>query len=249
MTKFVDWKLIHAWSETKLGPEYDIPSSEEWTGTVAHSDKIKDVFRKHFGNTRSDGTNRDFFTISDFYFRAEADSLPEFYDTSQAVEDLQKIRQHLWSLGSLMANLPFAVDEDWRAQTFVRAQSLQDKDAPVGTMKSFDLDVCPEFGAYSLMNGLIMMLPFLYPALDRTIENAARGTPKGKRALDAWKVFDAAVETCELFFEEVYIPKRLGPSGPFYRFIQDLFDAEEIEEDPVNIARNWAKHVGRSKQK
>ncbi len=74
---------------------------------------------------------------------------------------------------------------------------------------------------------------------------AAHGVPFGMKAIEAWRLVAACVGLCERHPGTIRVPKAMNESGPFYRFLSDMFDLFEIEELPTSAFRSWRKYVGR----
>ena len=209
--------------------------------------KKKDFYKvisKHFGSFRTDDDEDDLQEIVEIYQRAQSEALLQIYDVAPSRKKLEKIRAGLVGIEKTHEELPLQLKQILFLLS-TRRGLVHQFARKSGEDPSVNFEDRPFPFPCSPIEGLMIMIPLFIPILDEAIDIAKRAVPVGTRAVKAWRVYDAAEKTVHWFCpDDIGVPKRLGSSGAFYRFVVDLFEMEGISEDPVNIARSWANHVG-----
>jgi len=75
------------------------------------------------------------------------------------------------------------------------------------------------------------------------------GIPTRNRNIGAWRIVEAATEICLPSSPDlINIPKRMGPYGPLYRLLVDLFEYYGMNANVEGAFNSWVKGIHRKRE-
>lgn len=208
-------------------------------------EELRKIVRKHFSPFDGGKYILNYDTITDRIFYYQALSLTEYFDVEKAVDDLKTFKTGLLRLKGIYDELPEGVHQIMSEKAFYSVFTRGEVIKPGEPSAEERFAQSPLYASFLLVSATLSMLPYYLPLIDKTIQASRAGRKPGRKPMEAWRTVNAAATVCDVLQGTIRVPKRMGPSGPFYRLLIDLFDYFEIPEDPVNVARSWAKDVGR----
>jgi hypothetical protein len=221
----------------------DLPDEEEWEAFRAYMLRLKAVVEKHFGIQNEESSWR----LADFIWKRHSSSLQEFWNKNDITEDLAKLKRCVIDINRILERLPDGVSDNIRHSAIQSAKETIYRELAANSSLSAQdvLEDQPSWKAYRFLFDLSDHVSEITPLIDATTEYAATGSPVGNKALEAWRTVDVCAELCSLSPGIIKVPKSMNNSGPFYRFLSDVFEVQGHTEDPVSAFRGWRRHVGR----
>ncbi|WP_372573887.1 hypothetical protein [Ruegeria jejuensis] len=208
--------------------------------------ELRDLLRRHFEKfDRFDGESYNW--LAHYLVFDQAHELDEFWSAKNVLDDLAKLRSRLREADDIIDRLPVPVGDAFRIGALNRSGLL----AGDGTVDDSDgrsqerLEQTPYWQAYMAQDKFFKKVHLFLDLIEDAEEKAKEGEPVGKKAIEAWRLVEACVGLCERHPGTIDVPKAMNESGPFYRFLSDIFELFEIEELPTSSYRSWKRYVGR----
>lgn len=246
-----DWILAKGDDLSSTREPFEKQDAEEADFEAARAlySDIEQVLAKHLKQSEQ----MDLWRLADFILRRRASlgALQDFWSKKEVTDDLLRFRRNLVENHRIFEDLPWPVR---KALALNGIKDLLGKPVPStswneGFPKKFlveaHLNESIEYRAYQAFLAFDRQFRHLLPGVDAAIETAKMGVPVGKKSIEAWRTVQACVDLLtDVMPGIIDIPaKRMGPSGPFYRFISDIFLVLEHEEDPESAVSGWRRHV------
>lgn len=186
--------------------------------------------------------------LADFLWKRQSSigTLHDFWSKADVSNDLADLKRHLTRVRGILEELPPPVIQAFFGEATKEILGRRTTDLGWGPHISATtyLSFLPGYRAYQDLFRLKETIPQFYPLIDAAEEFAKTGVPVGKKNIDAWRTVQACVDLCtEVVPGIIRVPKRMGSSGPFYRFLCDVFLAFGHEEDPEASFRGWRRYV------
>lgn len=232
-----DW-IVYVDSEN---PSYPFPPSDD-AGFFDCYDQLVVVMHRHFGR------DCDEHRLADFLLKRSLTALPDVWPRSEVRADLKKIRKNLSEAASLIEGLPEGIVNRMGEKAIQSLGVKIEAEASWGARVDFDrtLEKLPERRALQTISDLASQIAHITALVSFAIEEAGKGEPIGNKQIEAWRIVDTCAEICNLRPESISVPRSMNNAGPFYRLLVDVFEAFELDADPVSAFRGWRRYVDRS---
>ncbi len=227
--------------------ELDLLDQEEFEAGASkfHSELIR-LLRKHFEKYEC-FDDESFGWVAHFLVFDQAHELDEFWSAKRVLEDLTKLRTRLNEADEILDRLPTPVSDAFRIGAIQRSRLLNENESTEGDHDTLTdkLKESPHWKAMLAKAEFFRRLRHFVDLIEDAEKAATQGVPVGKKAIEAWRLVAACVGLCERHPGTIKVPKAMNESGPFYRFLSDMFELFDIEELPTSAFRSWRRYVGR----
>lgn len=203
---------------------------------------MEEILENHFSRYG----DFDYEAMASYIISDQAHAIQDIWPKRETIDALEKIKNNIREIDRLYCDFPYPIDDAMRHDAIDRA-GIFNGDGK-STLKPGEaqerLDSSPSWVAYMAFSDFMETHEEYLPCIDAAIKAVQKGSPEGKKALEAWRFVDALVQLCERHPHTIRVPKSMNSAGDFYRFLDDMFMYFEIETSPDTAFKAWRKHVG-----
>ena len=211
---------------------------DEYYETV---DKINSVLRKHMAPLNWNQPKDDAHQFQSSYLSF----LEDFWSKEEAVVALEDLLRALQKICISYEAVPKMVRNDLAARAYGLDQAAKDEFLRKTKADIVYQSSLPNSDVRDGLEGLKILVK-TKEALCSAIHVVRKELPEGMQTRNrpgkAWAVIHAAVEV-SANGRNINVPKAIHKSGPFYRFLVDLFELFDIGEMVEGAFRGWRKHM------
>jgi hypothetical protein len=237
----LDWEL-------KL-TESEFPTEADG---VAYYEGIERVLLKHF----CDLENLPIEDMTLRYMTTLSEAFPMVWSVRKTKSQLRKMKRHFNEIKRIHSELPFALGEFFDENAANLMGVNRDDDFHQLSLRGGErvdesnYPTLSEAFTEGLYDSEFLELQVTFDQIiERAMILAEHGVPRGKKGLSAWEIVQGCATICVQFPGAILVPNAMNESGPFFRFLVDMFELHDEGSDPVAAFKGWKKHVVSSARK
>lgn len=176
--------------------------------------------------------------------------LADVWCREEEQKKLSNLRQQVRKLADIYSSIHWLIQMEIKLNAtlplkVVRGNYVPSEDHEHSSVE--DSDFPPEIAANSL-ELLCKNFENYCPAIEKTSVDLPEGIQYKKRAIEAWRLVEAAAEICRSRPGTINVPKSLNPTSPFHKLLEDLFDLFEIKTTPQGAFSGWYSNVDNNRE-
>lgn len=224
------------------------PSPEEYEEayTVEYF-AIEKIMSNHFPSATTE-------TVGDmvhFFIAAKRAALMEVWNYKQEIASLGSLRLQLQKIAVTLLEMNPLIFDELKVNFTLPIEVLEGK-IPWRTAPEELYDTAPTQVDTSAMADALSNIAKYANHIDQAIKytqtDLPEGIPRGKRAIPAWRVVEAAAELTRAFPGTFDVPSSMNGSGPMRRFLVDLFVYYAVNSNIDSAFNGWREHIDSNRE-
>lgn len=231
-----------------MDPFEQKPEPEEYEAAYSREYfAIEKIISQHFQSASPRRLNE----MVHCFIAGKRAALLEVWNYKQEIDGLGALRLHLQKAVSSILDMHPLVFDEVKANFSLPIEILEGKypwrDAPEEVY-----DTAPLHADTSAMADAVLHIAKFSHHIDQAIRftqaDLPEGIPRGKRAIPAWRIVEAAAELVRKFPGTFEVPSSMNGSGPMRRFLVDLFAHYDVRSNIDSAFNGWREHIDNNRE-
>ncbi|WP_181893056.1 hypothetical protein [Falsiruegeria mediterranea] len=210
-----------------------------------HND-VTNIIELHFSKF---GPHK-FSSMTSYFLAVYEAGLAEVWCREEERKKLAKLSHQIRKLAETFNSIHWMLQMEMKLNATLPLEVVRGKYVPSKDHEEYSVeanDFLPKVASRSL-ELLSESFEHLLPAIEKTSLEVPEGIQYKKRAIEAWRLVEAAAAICRGRPGTINVPKSLNPTSPFHKLLEDLFDLFEITTTPEGAFSGWYSFVDNNRE-
>jgi hypothetical protein len=191
-----------------------------------------------------------FWSMTSHFLSAYEVGLADVWCREEEREKLAKLSHQIRKLADAYNSIHWLIQQELKLNATLPLKVVRGKYVPSRDHEHSSVETS-DFPPKVASNSLVLLcenFEHFLPAIEKMSADLPEGIQYKKRAIEAWRLVEAAAEICRARPGTINVPKSLNPTSPFHKLLEDLFELFEISTTPEGAFSGWYSFVDSNRE-